>query len=64
MTEKLAKLLSEKKDYENATNNTHLQEKELNSIATAMLLQLVNEANLEADEKEAFEWAKKQIRGE
>lgn len=56
-------LLKEKDRYEKANENGQLQSMELKSIANSILLRLVDEEHLEAKEKEAYEWAKKQIRG-
>lgn len=55
-------LLKQRAQYERASENGHLQEKELRSIAISML-SILGDEHLEAKEKEAYEWAKKQIKG-
>lgn len=63
MSKRLDMLLLEKNTYENSNDNEFLQQRELKSIADAILLELVDENHLDAKEKEAFEWAKKTIKG-
>lgn len=58
---KLEELLKEKAKYEDSNENEHLQQKELKSIAGAILLELVDTAHLSPKEKEAFEWAKSKL---
>lgn len=61
MAATLDDLLEQKNQYEDATENEHLQQKELKSIAGAILLELVDTVHLSPKEKEAFEWAKSKL---